>query len=279
LEHNREWCVNTILAIITVLAIFACVTVIIDPFCHYHKPLEGIIVSNEQSYINPGFVNQFEYDSLITGSSMVENFKTSYFKQVLGVNAIKVPFSGGTAKNMNIILQKALRKKPNLKNIYLGLDLYMLKKDTEKTVNPLPDYLYDSNPLSDVWYLLNKDILLKIDTFFKDGYNIFSSIRGGISNFNEFSFDDYSSWYNSFNFSQYATMKPYLNEKKADIPLLQTDDILKLPRDNLRVNIIPLIESHPNTDFTIFFPPYSIIFWYFECVENELAILDYTIKT
>ena len=279
MEQNRLWCINTLSAIIVALIIIACITAIIDPFCHYHRPFEGILVSTEQSYINPGIVKHFEYDSLITGSSMIENFKTSYFKEVLGINAIKAPYSGGTAKNMNIILRKALRSNPNLKTIFLGLDLPMLKKDPDITINPLPDYLYDSNPFNDVQYLLNKDILFKIDTFFKDGYNIVSAVRGGISNSNEFSFDDYSSWHKSFNFSQYATMKPYWGEKKPDIPRLQPDEIIKTPHDNLRINILPLIESYPNTNFTIFYPPYSILFWYLNNVDNEMTILEHSMET
>ena len=31
---------------------------------------------------------------------------------------------------------------------------------------------------------------------------------------------------------------------------------------NLDVNIIPFIEEHPDTEFTIFYPPYSILYWY-----------------
>ena len=279
MEQHRTWCVNTLATIIAVLIMLACVTAIIDPFCHYHKPFEGIVISTVQSYLNPGFVKHFEYDSLITGSSMTENFKTSYFKEVLGINAIKVPYSGGTANIMNIIINKALKSNPNLKTIYLGLDMPMLKKDPEKTIYPLPYYLYDSNPLSDVFYLLNKDILFKTNTYFKDGFNFFSAIRSGISNSYEFSFDDYSSWHNFYSFSQYTTMTSYLSEKRADIPNLQPEDIIKLSHDNLRVSILPLIESYPDTDFTIFYPPYSILYWDLNSVENELAILEYSIKT
>ena len=279
MEQHRVWCVNTLQVILVMFIIIASITAIIDPFCHYHKPFKGILISREQAYLNPGLVNLFEYDSLITGSSMVENFKTSYFKEVLGVDAIKAPYSGGSAKNMNAIMNKALKSNPNLKTIYLGLDLPMLRRDPEKTIFPLPYYLYDSNPFSDVSYLLNKDVLCKIDTYFEDGYNILRSIRGGIDNTFEFSFDDYSSWRHVFNFSQYTTVKPFMNETKADIPDLPSDEILRLPHDNLRMNILPLIESYPKTDFVIFFPPYSILYWYSSNVKNEITILEYSIKT
>lgn len=31
---------------------------------------------------------------------------------------------------------------------------------------------------------------------------------------------------------------------------------------NFSANIIPYIEAHPETEFTIFYPPYSILYWY-----------------
>jgi hypothetical protein len=260
-----------------VIIVIASITAIIDPFCHYHMPLLGISVSMNQSYLNPGLVSHFKYDSLITGTSMTENFRPSYFKKMLGVDAIKVPYSGGTAKNMRIILERALRKNPKLKTVYLGLDLPILKKDHEKTITPLPDYLYDSNPFSDFKYLLNKDILIKIDSYFMDGYNILTAIKGGVST--AFDFDDYSSWNNRFTFSQNATMESYFHEVKTSIQPLSSDNSIKSVQNNLRINIAPLIESHPNTDFVIFFPPYSILYWYSNNVENDLAILELSIKT
>ena len=38
--------------------------------------------------------------------------------------------------------------------------------------------------------------------------------------------------------------------------------------NNLQANILPVIESHPDTRFTLFFPPYSILYWY-EYVQNN----------
>ena len=41
-------------------------------------------------------------------------------------------------------------------------------------------------------------------------------------------------------------------------------------RKNLEVNIIPYIESHPETQYNIFFPPYSILFWNDVLLDNRL---------
>ena len=41
---------------------------------------------------------------------------------------------------------------------------------------------------------------------------------------------------------------------------------------NLDVNIIPYIEAHPETTFTIFYPPYSILYWNNICRGKELIV-------
>lgn len=40
------------------------------------------------------------------------------------------------------------------------------------------------------------------------------------------------------------------------------EEYIKGIEANLDTNIIPYIEAHPETKFTIFYPPYSILYWY-----------------
>ncbi|MDE6128573.1 MAG: hypothetical protein K2G16_05200, partial [Lachnospiraceae bacterium] len=58
-----------------------------DPFFQYHKPLKGLyyLIDNKLSQ-NPGLARHFEYDSIITGSSMTVTFDTAIFAEDLGLN-------------------------------------------------------------------------------------------------------------------------------------------------------------------------------------------------
>ncbi len=270
--QDKKWCIGTISIMAAILILVATAVVIVDPFFHYHKPLTGISYQmTNQTYINPGIVKQFEYDALITGSSMAENFKPSYFKDILGVNAIKVCYSGGRSKNMSIILQKALESNPQLQTIYLGLDLPMLKEaDASKTRNPLPDYLYDANVLNDVSYLLNKDIVLE-----KLAVNMLATVKGEPST----TFDVYSYWNDEYTFSQYTVISPYEDMERVVALGYSLDEAIRIADNNLRQNILPLIEAYPDTKFVIFYPPYSMIYWYSNVPEYDLAILEYSVKT
>ncbi|MBQ2115023.1 MAG: SGNH/GDSL hydrolase family protein, partial [Lachnospiraceae bacterium] len=56
------------------LVAVAAVVAVVDPFFHYHKPLNGlkaVVVTPEYQCI--GTVRNFDYDSIILGSSVAEN--------------------------------------------------------------------------------------------------------------------------------------------------------------------------------------------------------------
>lgn len=50
--------------------------VIMDPYFHYHKPFEWQKHGWwQERYINDGILKHFDYNAIIAGTSMVENFK------------------------------------------------------------------------------------------------------------------------------------------------------------------------------------------------------------
>ena len=65
--------------------------VIFDPYFHYHGKISGLKyrIYNER-YINPGILKHFEYDAIITGTSMNQNFKTSTMDQIFGTDSCSI---------------------------------------------------------------------------------------------------------------------------------------------------------------------------------------------
>ena len=72
----------------------------VDPFMHYHKPHTDsyyyTLDLENQRNVNDGISRHFDYDALITGTSMIENFNTTEFDEIFGVNSIKLPYAGGS---------------------------------------------------------------------------------------------------------------------------------------------------------------------------------------
>jgi len=267
----KKWSIMTMSSTMAILTAMAIITVVVDPFFHYHKPISWIpYILNNQSYQNPGIVRHFEYDGLITGSSMTENFRTTEFHDILGVNAIKVPYSGGSTKNMNIIIDMALENNPNLQTVFLGLDLIMLRtSSTDTTRNPLPYYIYDNNPFNDVAYLLNKDLLFYTTTL---------NVRNAILGKEPTSFDRYSFWEEHYTFSQYTLIGDGLAGGRVETSGLSLDEQAGIANEHLDKNILPLVERYPNVDFVIFFSPYSILYWHGSYYKNNLTTLECAIR-
>lgn len=73
------WLVGYVVMVVILLMVTATLVFRIDPFFHYHKPLISDYyyrISNQRSQ-NDGIEKNFDYDGIIIGTSMTQNFKTS----------------------------------------------------------------------------------------------------------------------------------------------------------------------------------------------------------
>ena len=88
MSNSKKWSICCLVFALVILTAAGAMTTVIDPFFHYHAPLDGLQYPiDNQRYQNDGIVKHFSYDALITGTSMTENFKTSEFDTLFGVNS------------------------------------------------------------------------------------------------------------------------------------------------------------------------------------------------
>ncbi|MEG1524371.1 MAG: hypothetical protein RRZ24_00145 [Clostridia bacterium] len=265
MRNNQKWFITVMITLLIVLLFIGTLVAIVDPFFHYHKPLSSLAYPiNNSFYQNPGIVRNFGYDSIVLGSSMAHNFKTSWFEKIMDLNAVKVSYSGATTKYYNVLLNVAFRHNKNIKKVFCGLDTYALEwEDFSHTRHPLPEYLYNENILDDVKYLFNKDVLFgQIKDVFVKTYN-----EGKTTTFDEASYDDLGYPFGEKTILDKfgpppAKLSIYYDPKK-NVPLAKA---------NVENNILPLIQSNPEVDFYLFFPPYSILIWYARLQCNELDV-------
>lgn len=240
----------------------AALVVYVDPFFHYHKPLEGFpyLVDNQLSQ-NPGMAKNMDYDSVILGSSMTVNFQTTWFKELMGLNTIKLSYSGAFPKDqsniMNIIFDQTNEDKA-VKKVFLGVDVITYTGGVDEVKYPIPEYLYDKKLLNDVQYVLNKDVLLNYIL-----RPMADPEPTDLSN-------AYASWWTEEYYSEEWVLHNYESPQQAKEEL-DPRDFVQAAEKNLTINICPYIESNPETEFVVFFPPYSILFWNDVQKENHLA--------
>lgn len=253
MRTGKKWVISFVGVFLLILITVGSFMVVVDPYFHYHKPLEGIGYSLEnERYQNNGIVRQFEYNAIITGSSMTECFKTSELDALFGVTSIKVPYSGGSYKEVNDNLVVATESNSNIKMVVRCLDAMRFFDDKDYLdYTDYPTYLYDDNVLNDVNYLFNKNILLVALQ------NVIDYNRDGRS---ELSFDDYANWNDYYSFGFDAVMANYKWQtlEVAQEMLSITEEEYERLEGNIEQNVIALAKEHPEIQFYIYISPYSI---------------------
>ena len=246
------------------LLVIAILVVTIDPFFHYHKPIEGFpyIVDNQLSQ-NPGMAENMIYDSAIVGSSMTVNFNTNDFANVMGLNTIKLSYSGALPRDDYNILSfiydedSYSRQNGDVKAIFMVIDPNVMTADINATKYELPTYLYDDNIFNDVNYIFNKDVLFQ--------YILKPVIQRRGTDLSTV----YYSWWTPEYYNELWVMPNYTPAEKVS-EKTPVNAYIKDTATNLEKNILPFIQEHEETTFYIFFAPYSVLYWYDVVQENHL---------
>ncbi len=256
MNKNKLWSLCLLVLVLVMLILFAIPTAIIDPFFHYHTPLDGLQYPiDNQRYQNDGIVKRFSYDALITGTSITENFKTSEFDALFGVHSIKVPFAGATLKELNGNLERAIAANPDLKMVLFAMDDWFLIENVElmRMNGDFPTYLYDSNPFNDVQYLLSKEI------FFDNTLRVLEYTKSGQTTPD---FDTYSNWHDRYTYdAQNVIWNAYARDPKVDEIQVFTKEQARIITDSLVGSTLRIARENPDIQFIYFFPPYSILWW------------------
>lgn len=232
--------------------------VYVDPFFHYHAPLKDFpyLVDNQLSQ-NPGMARHMDYDSVMLGSSMTVNFDMSWFEELLGQNTIKLSYSGAFPRDQKNIMDIIFASHPEVETVYLGIDVITYTGDVDQTKYEIPEYLYDDKLYNDISYVWNKDVLLN--------YILRPLADPDKTDLNTV----YKSWWTDDYYNIQWVMHNYTSPEYVDYETKPQEYVDKA-RANLETNLLPYIEGHPNTEFVIFFPPYSILFWNDVLMENHM---------
>lgn len=257
---TKRWiCLFLSMLCILILGIGGLV-VYVDPYFHYHKPITNrfyYFLNNERSQ-NDGILRNYEYDAIITGTSMTENFKSSEVDSLWGVKSVKVPYSGATYKEIDEAIKKAYQSGNEIKLVIRGIDTAMFLWPSDCMRDELgeyPIYLYDNNVFNDVKYVLNMEIM--VDAIFpmlrdrkKDDFT------PGVT-----SFDDYANWQKHAEFGFDEVFPDGVDHEKHQDETPLTDEDIAIIEETVEKNIVSTIRQHPETTYYLFFPPYSISWW------------------
>lgn len=244
---KESFCKKLILCIAACMILVVFTVFALDPFYHYHSPWFGMkAVLTEPEYQVIGTIRNFDYQGIILGSSVAENFDNDWFEDGFDVKVIKGIKKSGTTAYLLYFLDEAL-KNHELKYVFYSMDTSALLADYKVDLenDGMPMYLYDNNIVNDVNYVFNKDVI-----FEKIPYML-------AKNFSS----DYKEG-ESYSWAKYKTFSEEIARANSS-PVFE----VKLPEDEyekyvaaININIDEIckrVENNSDTIFYFWIPPYS----------------------
>ncbi len=249
----KNWNILVLTGTGGILVLLMLVTMIVDPFLHYHKPLEALEYPlKDERYQNDGIARWYEYDAMITGTSMTQNFKVSEWNEAMGVQAIKTSYSGASFHELTKSIERALGYNPELRMVLCSLDgSRMLYSAEQDEYEGYPTYLYDNNFFNDVEYLLNKEVIpmtLAVLNYTRAGEKTPTM-------------DEYGSWAQYMNFGKDSVKATLAQLPEIEEEIVLSEEDITMIRDNVEQNFLAMALRNPDTEFYFFVPPYSIAYW------------------
>lgn len=252
-KKSKKWNLLVLGGLIGALVLLAGITILIDPFLHYHAGLPFLEYPlKDERYQNDGIARHYKYDSIITGTSMCQNFKCSEFDTLWEARSVKLTNSGASYHESNANIRRALGYNPDVKYVVCSLDGNRLNYPADQDeYEGYPEYLYDANPFNDVKYLLNKDVIPKT-------LAVLNYTRAGNQTT---SMDEYGRWGAYKTYGKDSVLATFtLVEEAEEEWQLEEADILQI-QENVTENFVKTAQMYPDTTFYLFFPPYSICYW------------------
>ena len=258
---RKHWCLLIAAMLCLSFVSIIALVVIVDPFEIYHRALfyNPSYESETQMYSGAGVAKSYTYDSIIVGSSMTENCRPSVFDDALGGRFVKLSMNAGQSLDHAKMMDIAFRTH-DVRRVVYGMDFFSYSLYYNNQKAKTPDYLYDDNLFNDVQYWFNKSVL-------------FSSIPKAFARISEPDED-------ATRDSMYCWDPPEMpgeaglrSQVNLSVPVPAQADTARGEEFvilGLEHNLLPYIRAHRDTTFTVFFPPYSLLYWAQQAAQGNL---------
>jgi len=249
-----RWVAAVLAVVIACLFAAGAFVVWVDPFQQYHlaSRFAPRFYFLHHRYINPGLARNQAYDTIVSGSSIMENTRNDFVARVCGGSSVNLSMPAMSASEQRLMIETAFANR-TLKRVIAVLDFNEFSGSVDErqdVAGPLPRYLYDGNPFNDLPYLLSADVLVK-------AWRIVTGDRS-----ERFTSDPNAAWFwgNVVRFGREQVLRG-LDLAHLNARYQQPRRTIEGMRASFDHNLLPIFRSHPETEFDLVWPPYSILVW------------------
>ena len=148
-----KWIRNFLCFLLAILLLLSAVVYIVDPFMQFRTRDNAYFL--QEWYVSGGLIKNYEYDTLILGSSVTQNFDMNVFRQELGVKPLHIGLGGLTTVELAELLRLAYETQ-KADTYYIGVDLPVLNGDNPES--RMPEHLIKNDLQSKLRYLLSYEV-------------------------------------------------------------------------------------------------------------------------
>lgn len=252
----KEFIFKIILATLIALLPFSMINYIVDPYQFYRQPgFYKPVYFNDQRYQNPGLARTQDYSLAIIGTSMTDNFLLSYVNNALNRKIVKLSMMGASMYEQKLMADVVIRAQKADTIIY-ELNYFSFRGASDRVTHTgkgFPYHMYQRGIIKDFKYLCNPETLLK-------SYHILRKHYKGINHYTMVEdLEKLNTWYYNSKFTKENAMKDWnlaQNDLKRADPEEFTWEYIK---ENADKNLLDLIKSNQDTEFILFYPPFSVL--------------------
>ena len=253
---KKKWLVIVISTAVVFLLIAGLLTYVIDPFFQFRSRDGQYMI--HQTYCSPGLIRTYDYDTILIGSSMSQNFDMDLFRSELGCNPLKIGIGGMSEDDQVEYIQLANRI-GKADTYYLRIDISgYAAHSSPKTIK----YLMKDDPLSRIQYALSYESwfrFLPVDLAFtavtKTGRPLPASYE------NRIKIDRLGYWGDQYEYGEDIVLEG--RESGAfRVSDIDTEDLYNRMKAGIDDYFSKL--DLTNANYVFYFPPYSSLFGFYK---------------
>lgn len=252
--QSDKWIKNFFCACSMMLLFFALCVYIIDPFYQFRVRDNSYMLNGW--LVGSGLIENYDYDTLIVGSSLTQNFNMYLFRKEMNVKPLHVGL-GGMNKNELIDFVNLSYSEGKAQTYYICIDLVTFTHGEDES--RYPKYLLKKDALSRGKYFLSYEAWFR---YIPVDFVLSTANMLGVKLPEKYqykmSIDKLGDWSLDYQFGEEIVTENYINQKYS---------VSDVDTTNLYTQMIECIDDFfEKFNFTegkhvFFFPPYSDLYW------------------
>lgn len=127
-QAYRRWVCGLLACILALLAVCGAVVYVVDPCLYYRVPDKWQPVLFNERYQMAGLAKNVEADTVLVGTSMAANYRSSWIQETFGTSAVRLTIPDGYYSEFDQVMNVLFRTQEPERVIF-GLDVNTLIRD------------------------------------------------------------------------------------------------------------------------------------------------------